>query len=386
VRAIVQQWRAAHPMTALFWRRLARAAHTAVRTGRPTLVAPAPRPPITAAFDGHALTLTLPSGRAINYPGARLAPNTKFEDGEPDLEFFDNARGGWRPARAWFGTLVENVVQGTARDLLAAALLRFAARGLPIVLHCHDEIVAEVPKDSVDEREVLALLLESPAWAAGLPLGGKVHSGPLYLEAPATVAPPVAQATAIDADTEDARTEDADTEDADADEDAPWDDICLTCLDEMRVAAGSHVELVGEMRDDRARAQRESSKFSNDFDGAPNSTPAENVVADANPLPWEGDSAFENLSLHARGNETCSPQPPPPQTSSPSESSGRGNGHDDLAADGFGGFVTDVQGYDRGKINCPFHDDKTPSCQLYADGHLSLLRLRRARLDRRRYR
>ena len=28
-----------------------------------------------------------------------------------------------------------------------------------------------------------------------------------------------------------------------------------------------------------------------------------------------------------------------------------------------------MQGYDRGKINCPFHDDKTPSCQLYADGH-----------------
>src|SRR5262249_6350027 len=48
---------------------------------------------------------TLPSGRAISYPGARLAPNTKFEDGDPDIEFFDNARGQWKPARAWFGTL-----------------------------------------------------------------------------------------------------------------------------------------------------------------------------------------------------------------------------------------------------------------------------------------
>src|SRR5262249_9387007 len=26
-------------------------------------------------------------------------------------------------------------------------------------------------------------------------------------------------------------------------------------------------------------------------------------------------------------------------------------------------------GFSTGKINCPFHDDKTPSCQLYDDGH-----------------
>src|SRR5262249_5138122 len=82
------------------------------------------------------------------------------------------------PTRAWFGTLVENVVQGTARDLLAAALLRFEARGLPSIFHCHDEMVIEAPEGSVSEAEVLAILLERPVWAANLPLGGKVHSGP----------------------------------------------------------------------------------------------------------------------------------------------------------------------------------------------------------------
>jgi DNA polymerase len=189
VLAIIKQWRDAHPAIRTFWRELAQAARVAIRTGRPILVAAAPRPPIIAAFDGYALSLTLPSGRAINYPGARLSPNTKFEDGDPDIEFFDNARGQWKPARAWFGTLVENVVQGCARDLLAAALLRFEARGLPVVFHCHDEVVIEVPEDTVSEQEVLAILLDSPNWAAGLPLGGKVHSGPLYLEAPATGEP-----------------------------------------------------------------------------------------------------------------------------------------------------------------------------------------------------
>src|SRR5262249_15348295 len=144
-----------------FWRDLAQAARVAIRIpGQPILVAAAPRPSIIATFDGYALTLTRPSGRAINYPGAHLTPNTKFEDGDPDIEFFDNARGQWKPARAWFGTLVENVVQGSARDLLAAALLRFEAHGLPVVFHCHDEVVIEVPEGSISEAEVLAILLE----------------------------------------------------------------------------------------------------------------------------------------------------------------------------------------------------------------------------------
>jgi DNA polymerase len=200
VLALVKQWRDAHPAIRAFWKELAQAARVAIRTGRPILVAAAPRPPIVIAFDGYALTITLPSGRAITYPGARLSPNTKFEDGDPDIEFFDNARGQWKPARAWFGTLTENVVQGTARDLLAAALLRFEARGLPVVFHCHDEVVIEVPEGSISEQEVLAILLESPTWAAGLPLGGKVHSGPLYLEAPATGEPPPIDAGLITID------------------------------------------------------------------------------------------------------------------------------------------------------------------------------------------
>jgi DNA polymerase len=192
VQAIIKQWRDAHPAICAFWRELARAARVAIRTRQPILVAPAPRPPVVAAFDGYALTLTLPSGRAINYPGAHLVPNTKFEGADPDIEFFDNARGQWKPARAWFGTLVENTVQACARDLLGAALLRFEARGLPVVFHCHDEVVIEVPEGSVSEQEVLTILLEPPPWAAGLPLSGKVHSGPLYLDAP-TTAEPVAQ-------------------------------------------------------------------------------------------------------------------------------------------------------------------------------------------------
>src|SRR5262249_8769677 len=91
ILAFIRQWRDAHPATRILWRELAQAARVAIRTGRPILVAAAPRPPIIANFDGYALTLTLPSGRTIVYPDAHLTPNTKFENGDPDIEFMDNA-------------------------------------------------------------------------------------------------------------------------------------------------------------------------------------------------------------------------------------------------------------------------------------------------------
>jgi DNA polymerase len=190
IRAIIQQWRAAHPATTKFWKDLARAIRIAIRTGQKVLVAPAPQPPITAAFEDGTLALTLPSGRPISYPGARLVPG-KFEDGPPDVEFWDNAKGQWKRKREWFGTFVENVVQGTARDLLAAAIDRVESRGWPVVLHCHDEVTIEVPAGTVTDAEFLAVMVELPEWAAGMPVAGAVHSGEHYLEPPEEPAVPI---------------------------------------------------------------------------------------------------------------------------------------------------------------------------------------------------
>jgi DNA polymerase len=80
VLAIINQWRMAHPAIREFWKVLARAARVAIRTGQPIRVGGGSRPEIIATYDGNALTLTLtlPSGRVINYPGARLVPNRKI--------------------------------------------------------------------------------------------------------------------------------------------------------------------------------------------------------------------------------------------------------------------------------------------------------------------
>jgi hypothetical protein len=59
-------------------------------------------------------------------------------------------------------------------------MLRLEASGYPIVLHVHDEIIAEVPDGVGSEVEFLQILTKPPEWAKGLPVGAKVRSGPRF--------------------------------------------------------------------------------------------------------------------------------------------------------------------------------------------------------------
>ena len=91
--------------------------------------------------------------------------------------FADNAAGQFKDCRhgngAYGGLWTENVVCGIARDLLADAMLRIEAAGYPIVLHVHDEIVAEVPEASAALKNSPNLMTRKPAWALELPIAAR---------------------------------------------------------------------------------------------------------------------------------------------------------------------------------------------------------------------
>ena len=62
---------------------------------------------------------------------------------------------------------VENIVQATARDILAEAMLRLNAAGYRIDMHVHDEAVIEAPPDTSLEN-ICSVMGQTPTWASGL--------------------------------------------------------------------------------------------------------------------------------------------------------------------------------------------------------------------------
>ena len=77
----------------------------------------------------------------------------------------------WQKLETYGGKLVENIVQATARDLLAEAITRIENAGHRIVMHIHDEVVIDEPINSgTTVANICALMNELPEWAEGLPI------------------------------------------------------------------------------------------------------------------------------------------------------------------------------------------------------------------------
>jgi DNA polymerase len=170
-------WRRLHPQTVQFWGAINRAAIKAVRNAGVEFTCRR----LTFIYDREFLRITLPSGRALSYPSPRLSVD-KF--GNSIVIFKDNAAGKFVDCRfgqgAYGGLWAENIVQAVSRDLLAAAMQRLEAAAYPIVLHVHDEIVAEAPIEFGNLEEFTRLITALPDWAEGLPVAAKVRNGPRF--------------------------------------------------------------------------------------------------------------------------------------------------------------------------------------------------------------
>ena len=160
---LVRQWREANPHIIRLWAQVEDAAMTAVREKARVRLGR-----LTFHCRSGMLFITLPSGRKLCYVKPRIQTNRFGGDGLT-YEGVGESRK-WTRIETFGGKLTENIVQATARDLLAEAMLRLRDAGLEIVMHVHDEAVLEVPIGHSGVDEVCALMAEAPAWADGLPL------------------------------------------------------------------------------------------------------------------------------------------------------------------------------------------------------------------------
>jgi DNA polymerase len=120
------------------------------------------------------LVCRLLNGKLIHYQNAHLAADFYH------WTYWAYRRGQWREVEPYGGQLTENVVQALARELLVDALLRFEARGYPVVMHCHDEVVVE--DADITKPLIEAIMAAPPDWAAklGVPISVEGWVGKRY--------------------------------------------------------------------------------------------------------------------------------------------------------------------------------------------------------------
>jgi len=114
-----------------------------------------------------AIFYRLPSGRILTYLEPRLEEN-KF--GNMGMTFMTEVTGQWVRRDTYGGLLVENIVQATARDIMAYSIPRLERAGFPILLHVHDELVSERPIGENKLQEMIDIMCKVPDWATGCPI------------------------------------------------------------------------------------------------------------------------------------------------------------------------------------------------------------------------
>ena len=163
LQPLVDLWRASNPHIVQFWWDVDRAVKTCVKRR-----VEVETHGIRCVYKSGVLFIRLPSGRELAYAKPRIGEN-RFGGESVTYEGLGMTKK-WERIETFGGKLVENITQGTARDLLVFAMKQLRNRGFDIVMHVHDEIVLEVPYGVSSVEEICSIMAENPPWAKGLPL------------------------------------------------------------------------------------------------------------------------------------------------------------------------------------------------------------------------
>lgn len=173
LQPLVNQWRGSNPHITKFWWDVDAAAVKAVKEKTTVLYGN-----LCFSYESGVLFVTLPSGRRLSYIKPRMCENRYGRDSLSYEGVGESKK--WMRIETYGPKLVENIVQGTARDLLAYAMLQLRNAGFDIVMHIHDEAVLEVPEGVSSVEEICRIMAVAPDWATGLPLRADGYECPFY--------------------------------------------------------------------------------------------------------------------------------------------------------------------------------------------------------------
>ena len=179
---IVSKWRKSNPKIARMWKTIESAALQAMKS---------PNTPIgthklyfmldtTNPRGIPFLVVQLPSTRRLYYAYPYIDPNGQYG---PRIMYKQQIGKAFIDQDTYGGKLTENIVQATARDILAEAVLRVEAAGLRPVFHVHDELICERPIQGDPEaqlEQIRKLMTINPAWAPDLPLNAEGWTGDFF--------------------------------------------------------------------------------------------------------------------------------------------------------------------------------------------------------------
>ena len=158
LKQIVTDWREASPHIVQLWWDVEAAAMKAVRQK-----ASAETHGIIFSYESGFLFVHLPGGRRLAYVKPRIGEN-RF-GGESITYWGVGTSKRWERLETYSGKLVENIVQGIARDLLFYSMKTLS--DCFIVGHIHDEMIIECTKDT-SLSDICEQMSVTPEWADGL--------------------------------------------------------------------------------------------------------------------------------------------------------------------------------------------------------------------------
>lgn len=157
---LVKAWRNSNPNITKLWWDVDKAAFTAVkdktqvRLGR-----------LIFSYESGILFIRLPSGRRLSYVKPKIEINRYDREGVTYEGVGESKK--WQRIESYGPKFVENIVQAIARDLLAEAMQRLNMEGFRIVMHVHDEVIAE-SENPGDLNRMCEIMGWVPKWAEGL--------------------------------------------------------------------------------------------------------------------------------------------------------------------------------------------------------------------------